>query len=191
MGDSETTAGVFRIREMRLEDVDQVAEIEKLSFPLPWPPDTYRRDLRGNNVAHYLVCEDVTGEPRLAGYTGYWHIQDEIHISTLAVVPGYRGRGLGEYLLASALAEGIEQGAHSAILEVRASNLVAQGLYLKYGFRVSGRRRRYYRDNNEDALVMEVTSLSQHDYRATFHRHWEALRQRLRTESGDSREGEC
>jgi [ribosomal protein S18]-alanine N-acetyltransferase len=170
---------------MQLDDVDQVAEIEKSCFPLPWPPDTYRRDLRGNDVAHYLVCEDVADEPRLAGYTGYWHIQDEIHVSTLAVLPDYRGRGLGEYLLASALAQGMKQGARSAILEVRVSNLVAQGLYLKYGFRVSGRRRRYYRDNNEDALVMEVTSLTQHDYRVTFHRHWEALLQRLQSDASD------
>lgn len=184
--DDSTVVGPYRIRGMELEDVDQVAEIEKHCFPLPWPPDTYRRDLRGNDVAHYLVCEDMSGEPRLAGYTGYWHIQDEIHISTLAVQPEYRGRGLGEYLLASALAQGMKQGVHSAILEVRVSNLVAQGLYLKYGFRVSGRRRRYYRDNNEDALVMEVTSLTQHEYRTTFHRHWEALVQRLQSVPSDA-----
>lgn len=171
---------------MSLEDVDQVAEIEKQSFPLPWPPETYRRDLRGNDVAHYLVCEDTACRNRVAGYLGYWLIQDEIHISTLAVSPDYRGRGLGEYLLATALSHGLARGARSAVLEVRVSNVIAQGLYLKYGFRVSGRRRRYYRDNNEDALTMELPSMAQHDFRAILHRNWQALTRRLQAESGDA-----
>lgn len=164
---------------MRLDDVDQVVRIEKQCFPLPWPADTYRRDLRSNEVAHYLVCVRLSSPPRLAGYTGYWLIQGEIHISTLAVAPEYRGRGVGELLLASALSKGMTQGGESAVLEVRISNLVAQGLYLKYGFCVTGRRRRYYRDNNEDALVMELPSMREHAFRTLFHGNWDSLARRL------------
>jgi len=189
LADGETAVGGFHIRDMSLEDIDQVAEIEKQSFALPWPPETYRRDLRSNDVAHYLVCEDTEHGGHVVGYLGYWLIQDEVHISTLAVSPGYRGRGLGEYLLASALSQGLAKGARSAILEVRASNVVAQGLYLKYGFRVTGRRRRYYRDNNEDALLMELRSMANHEFRAALHDHWESLMRRLQAEPGSADSG--
>ncbi len=181
----------FRVRPMQLEDVDRVGDIEPLCFPLPWPKETYRRDLTSGGVSHYLVCERL-GEraepPLVVGFGGYWLIQDECHISTIAVHPDYRGLGLGELLLASMIREGMAGGARSSTLEVRVSNTPAQSLYAKYEFRVVGRRRRYYRDNNEDALVMSVESLDSASYRARFQRLWTALMLRL---GGDSRGGDA
>ena len=90
----------------------------------------------------------------MLGYAGLWLLIDEAHISTIAVAPEWRGRGLGELLLASLLERAISIGADVATLEVRASNLVAQNLYRKYRFTVVGVRKGYYTDNFEDALVM-------------------------------------
>jgi ribosomal-protein-alanine N-acetyltransferase len=88
-----------------------------------------------------------------------WLIVDEAHIATLATHPGFRRQGIGERLLLTALAAAREEGARRAFLEVRAGNLGAQALYKKYGFSVDGVRPRYYKDNNEDAILMSLDGL--------------------------------
>jgi ribosomal-protein-alanine N-acetyltransferase len=90
-----------------------------------------------------------------------WFVVDEVHIATLAVHPGYRGRGLSKPLLIAALREAVRRGFRRATLEVRAGNLVAQNLYLSFGFEVVGVRSRYYRDNNEDAWIMTTRDLEE------------------------------
>jgi len=98
--------------------------------------------------------------PRVVvGYIGFWYVVDEAHISTLAVHPAYRGRGIGAQLLAAMLREAAGLGARLATLEVRVGNLAAQRLYLKFGFEEVGRRPAYYRDNAEDALLMTLAPL--------------------------------
>ena len=186
MADGSTERRVFRVRAMQLEDVDQVSAVEGLCFPLPWPAETYRRDLRYQGSTHYLVVERLpqaeTEPGEVVGFCGYWLISGEVHISTIGVHPDYRGFGLGEYLLVSLLSEGMESGADSATLEVRVSNHAAQKLYRKYGFEPNGRRRRYYRDNHEDALLMGIESLTGEDYRALLLGHWQELRRRFSQE---------
>ena len=93
------------------------------------------------------------------GYGGCWLIAGEAHISTIAVHPAHRGKGLGELLLASMLKCAIRLGGEYSVLEVRESNATAQALYRKYEYMVIGRRRQYYRDNGEDALLMEARPL--------------------------------
>jgi ribosomal-protein-alanine N-acetyltransferase len=85
---------------------------------------------------------------------GFWFIVDEAHISTIAVHPDFRQHGIGEILLQWALREALHLDAQLVTLEVRVSNHKAINLYEKYGFEVVGRRAHYYRDNNEDALLM-------------------------------------
>jgi len=99
------------------------------------------------------------GPPSIYGYAGLWLMVDEAHITTIAVRPDFRGKGLGELVLCGLVDTAIEVGARIMTLEVRISNTVAQNLYLKYGFRQSGLRRRYYSDNNEDALIMTAESI--------------------------------
>jgi ribosomal-protein-alanine N-acetyltransferase len=94
--------------------------------------------------------------PTLAGYGGCWLIAGESHVSTLAVHPAYRGRGLGEALLVGMLRRAINLGGEYSVLEVRVSNLTAQALYRKYEYETIGRRGAIYRDNGEDAFLMEV-----------------------------------
>jgi ribosomal-protein-alanine N-acetyltransferase len=90
-----------------------------------------------------------------------WRILDEAHVATIAVDPEYRGRGIGRRLLVQGLKSAIQNGSRIATLEVRASNITAQNLYRSFSFEVVGRRQRYYRDNNEDALIMTVSNLGE------------------------------
>ncbi len=100
------------------------------------------------------------GPPTVFAYAGLWLMVDEAHITTIAVRPEYRGKGLGELILCGLVDTSLEIGARLMTLEVRISNSVAQNLYLKYGFKQSGLRRRYYSDNNEDALIMTAEAIN-------------------------------
>jgi ribosomal-protein-alanine N-acetyltransferase len=149
------------VRPMTLDDLPAVIEIDGLSFALPWPERSFRFELTGNDAAHLLVAEMPLGDQeRIAGYLGYWLLVDEMHISTFAVHPEMRGRGIGERLLLAGLEQAWIQGAEMSTLEVRPSNKAALALYRKHGFEQVGRRRAYYQDNNEDALLMTLTGLS-------------------------------
>lgn len=149
------------VRPMETEDLAEVLRIDRLSFPTPWPERTYRYELDENLSAHLFVAEiEEGGRRRVVGYVGYWVIVDEMHISTLAVDPEYRRRGIGEQLLRAALDHAVDQGAGLATLEVRVSNGAAVELYRKHAFEVVGRRPRYYRDNGEDAFLMTRRGLT-------------------------------
>ena len=139
------------IRPMRLEDVDAVLEIEQMSFPTPWPRDAYQHELRDNRLACYLVAREFN---RIVGYAGMWVILDEAHVTTIAVDPMHRRRRIGERLLVALIDEAMKRSARWMTLEVRKSNLGAQTLYRKYGFKDIGIRKGYYSDNREDAIVM-------------------------------------
>ncbi|HSB90927.1 MAG TPA: ribosomal protein S18-alanine N-acetyltransferase [Anaerolineales bacterium] len=152
----------LRVRPMTLADVPDVAAIDRLSFSLPWPERSYRYELTENPAARLLVAE-MPASPRLrvVGYVGLWLLVDEAHISTIAVHPAERGRGIGETLLLAALDLAARIGAELATLEVRASNAAAQNLYRKHGFEVVGSRPGYYKDNREDAVLMTLSQLRQ------------------------------
>ena len=149
------------IREMTLDDLPVVLQIDNLSFPLPWPERSYRFELTRNPAAHLLVAElDSVHQPFVIGFAGCWLIADEVHVSTLAVHPDYRRQGIGERLLLAVLDWALGMGADIATLEVRVSNHAAVNMYLKNGFVIEGRKISYYRDNNEDALLMTLTDLN-------------------------------
>jgi ribosomal-protein-alanine N-acetyltransferase len=193
----------FVVEPMRLDDVPQVMRIERESFPLPWPERAYRYELTENHSSHYLVLRRTQsipstgwwkplgrllrrdGRPPVLGYGGFWMIAGEAHISTIAVTPAWRHRGLGELLLWSMLQRASALGAFEATLEVRVSNTVAQHLYQKYGFEKVGRRKRYYQDNGEDAWIMTVVDFGQKPYQAGLKQLGRALGRRLRTQMGD------
>ncbi len=187
----------YLVEPMRWEDVPQVMAIERVSFPLPWPERAYRYELTENKHSHYMVLRprgmapargwlrwvrrwwQGRSRPPLIGYGGLWMLAGEAHISTIAVAPAWRGRGLGELLLWSMLRWAQEMNAFEATLEVRVSNRVAQNLYHKYGFEQVGRRRRYYQDNNEDAWIMTVRDFGGEAYAARLEALGAALKARL------------
>jgi ribosomal-protein-alanine N-acetyltransferase len=141
---------------MSAGDLDQVQAIDQLSFSLPWPASAFRYELMDNPNSLLWVAESANPYPRILGMVVIWLILDEAHIATIAVHPDYRGHGIGARLLLIALLEAIQNGASTATLEVRNGNFNAQELYRRFRFEIAGRRPRYYRDNNEDALLMTV-----------------------------------
>lgn len=145
------------IRRMTLEDVPAVHAIDTLSFSLPWPERSFRFEVSENPAARPWVLE---ADGRIAAMLVLWFIVDEAHIATIATHPDFRQQGLGERLLVAALQAAQAEGARQAFLEVRAGNLAAQNLYRKYGFSVDGCRPKYYKDNNEDAILMSLTGLA-------------------------------
>jgi ribosomal-protein-alanine N-acetyltransferase len=195
---------------MTLDDIPAVMAIERLAFPVPWPEQAYRHELLENPHGYFIVVR-LTQQPdgtipaernetalpfnlfqRLTaragrparpviGFAGLWMFVDEGHISTIASHPDWRGRGVGELLLVSLLREAQRRDAAFATLEVRVSNIVAQNLYTKYGFVEVGRRKRYYRDNNEDALIMTVENFRQPEYEVRLGALEQALFGRLAT----------
>lgn len=146
----------LKIRRMTLADVPAVYEIDRLSFSLPWTERSFRYEVTENLTSRPWVAE-LDG--RVVGMLVLWVVLDEAHIATIATHPAYRRQGIGERLLVHALKAAYAEGVRRAFLEVRVSNLAAQALYRKYGFVVDGIRPQYYRDTNEDALVMSLNNL--------------------------------
>jgi ribosomal-protein-alanine N-acetyltransferase len=108
----------------------------------------------------------ISNHQPVIGFAGMWMFVDEAHVSTIASHAEWRGRGVGELLLVSLLREAQRRNALFATLEVRVSNRVAQNLYHKYGFAEVGKRKHYYRDNGEDALIMTVENFREPAYHA-------------------------
>lgn len=152
---------VFTFRPMILSDVERVHEIDLLSFSLPWSERSYRFELTENRNSLAWVAEAAasSSRPVVVGMIVIWVILDEAHIATLAAHPDYRGHGVGRCLLAHGLLAAYQRGARLAYLEVRRSNQAARILYERFGFEVVGERPRYYKDNNEDALLMTLDHL--------------------------------
>lgn len=149
------------LRPMTLADLDQVEQIEQVSFRTPWPENAFHYELIQNRNALCWVAEWVGTDqaPIIVADIVVWLILDEAHIGTLAVRPGYRRQGIAQRLLAKALLESARLGATHALLEVRVSNQAAQDLYRKFGFVQVGTRPGYYQDTHEDALLMTLALL--------------------------------
>jgi [ribosomal protein S18]-alanine N-acetyltransferase len=200
-------ASPVRVRQMTIDDIPLVSEIERESFPTTWPQAAYRRELQSNTMARYLVVADTAprlpsnsassedaahgltgivggvrrifagGRPqeddedrRLVAFLGLWFLLEECHIVTVAVRQAYRGRGLGELLVITSVELATRNNLELLTLECRVSNTVAQKLYDKYGFAIVGRRKRYYSDNNEDALIMTTPPIQTPAYQENFAR---------------------
>ncbi len=148
------------VQPMGADDIPAVHAIESASFPTPWPPYAFRQELETNRMAHYLV---VRAGARVVAYAGVWLMVDEAHVTTFAVLPAYRRRGIGGLLLAELMALSARIGALVVTLEVRLSNAAARDLYQRFGFRPVGVRPRYYTDNGEDALIMTTERLDSAD----------------------------
>lgn len=172
------------LRYMRADDIRPVTAIDSLSFTPPWSKDSYAFEIRQSKISHMAVLEEqpadangesaagwrrrlsgwfkqetsaLAGKPCVVGYGGLWKIDDEAHISTLAIHPDHRRRGFGEILLAGMFGKALRLNARYIVLEVRVSNEAAQRLYCKYGFARHGRKKNYYRSNREDAYDMRVS----------------------------------
>lgn len=172
------------IRPMRPEDIQAVALIDQISFNLPWPPRAFQIELETPHSRCWIaevrleapldypspIPESLpglslqAGEPAVVGMLVLWKILDEAHIATVAVHPQFRRRGIARQLIVSALKAAAAEGALLALLEVRAGNHAAIRLYRQLGFEEVGRRPHYYKDNQEDAVLMTLATLNSRSF---------------------------
>lgn len=138
------------IEKMNSSHVAQIAQLEKICFSDPWSEKSVASEL-DNKLAFWLVAEE---EDTVAGYIGSQTVIDETDMMNVAVHPDFRRKGIAEALV-NTLVENLEKmGSHCLTLEVRASNAPAIALYGKLGFAEIGRRKNYYRNPREDALIL-------------------------------------
>jgi [ribosomal protein S18]-alanine N-acetyltransferase len=189
----------YTLRPMEHGDVSQVGEIDREAFPGEWAlrsQSSYKQDLHNSSIHYVVACvksdaRQPAGEstPRLPwfrrlfrherglntpehiiGFTGFWMMLREAHIIAVGVREGYRRVGVGEALLIATIDLSATLNANVVTLEVRASNAAAQALYSKYGFKVMGRRVKYYSSNGEDAIIMSTDDITSTPFQASFER---------------------
>jgi ribosomal-protein-alanine N-acetyltransferase len=144
------------IRRMTVDDIPNVVDLDKLSFNLPWPERAFRFELTDNPAARCWVFEL---DKRIVGMIVAWFLVDEAHIATIATHPDHRRQGIAKELLTYALRYMSREGAVTSFLEVRESNIAARDMYYKFGYEDTGRRKRYYKDTDEDAILMTLNGL--------------------------------
>jgi [ribosomal protein S18]-alanine N-acetyltransferase len=167
----------IRIRVATEEDIDAMTELDATCFSAPWSRASFEAELTTNQLAWYLVAEELVPEELIPeelipeclatkgeadgdklgliiGYAGLWAIEDEGHITNVAVHPDYRRMHLGSILVEMLIDQTRKEGLKRFTLEVRVSNHAAIALYEKFGFVSVGLRKGYYEDNNEDAMIM-------------------------------------
>ncbi len=203
----------YFIEPMREDDIPAVQQIERQSHMTPWSAMTYRREIRNHESCRYVVARADTQLPNgsspapaypllvrmlqrlglidpdqasslpIVGYGGIWLNDTSGHITTIAVAPAHRRRGVGELILNALIDGAYELNAQYLSLEVRVSNLTAQRLYLKYGFRPVGQCANYYLDNQEDALVMWTDPITTSGFKERLRELRRQLHERLRQQA--------
>lgn len=189
-----STVSFLELKPIAPKMLSAVLELDNLCFGGLWTLEGYQRELDSpNSVLLGLFLGDsgqgdkgIKGEgdkekinqklpplppfpepPPLLSMGCFWEIVDEAHITLLAVHPRYQRQGLGQAMLFALIAEAADRGLERATLEVRESNQSALSLYQKFGFKIAGRRRHYYKDTNEDALILWISLLQHPDFHTT------------------------
>ena len=187
----------YVIRPMEYEDIPQVAQIDREAFPGEWvfrSQSAYKQDLDNPSVRYIVACKErhvpesegqamqkvpwfkrlfsygrhLNTSEDIIGFSGFWMMVGEAHIIAIGVRNGYRQLGIGEGLLIATIELTQRLNANVVTLEVRASNMIAQELYRKYGFRVTGRRLKYYSSDGEDAIIMSTDNITSLPFQASF-----------------------
>jgi ribosomal-protein-alanine N-acetyltransferase len=199
---------LIEIKHLALEHLPAAVELDQLCFGGIWTLEGYRRELESSNSdllglwergsggagergsrgagergsgGEEEIKEDLASlsSPSLIGIGCLWSILEEAHITILAIHPDYQGQGFGQALLYALLKSAHQQKLEWATLEVRSSNLVAISLYQKFGFQEAGRRRGYYQDSGEDALILWRGSLQKPEFKQDLARWEHEIRDRV------------
>ncbi len=159
MVESAAPLATLRFERLQEKHIASILAIEAQTNTAPWSERSFRNELdheRGIFLAALL-------EGQVVGYAGIWMVVDEAHVTTIAVAPEHQRKGIGERLMTEVLIKSREAGMKCSTLEVRAGNEGAIQLYTKLGFLVAGKRKGYYPDNREDAVVMWLHQLDTWD----------------------------
>ncbi|MBK1990417.1 ribosomal protein S18-alanine N-acetyltransferase [Sphaerospermopsis aphanizomenoides BCCUSP55] len=163
----------LKIQSLTVEHLSELLELDQACFQGLWTMDGYRRELESPNSV-FLGLFSPFSSSQLLGMGCFWSILEEAHITILAIHPQYQHQGLGQALLYSLLKTASDRGLERATLEVRASNQPAISLYQKFGFKTAGRRPRYYKDNDEDALILWLSDLQHPKFMKTLE-EWKTI----------------
>ncbi len=165
------------IKPMQKSDLDDVILIEEKAYgEHHWSKDSFMSEL-SNELAKYFSAFNEKGE--LIGYAGCWQILEEAHITTVAVLPEYKRKSLGEALFVTLLNQCYRDMIKYVTLEVRVSNTPAISLYKKYGFKSLGTRKGYYQDNNEDALIMWTENIFYDKFKSGYEQNLNELKGKI------------
>jgi ribosomal-protein-alanine N-acetyltransferase len=148
------------IIKMQSTHISDVLSLEKICFGEGWTSTPFDKELYRNDCSYFIAVENGF----IVGYSGSWTILEELHITIMAVHPNHRKHKTGQKLLINLIKEGLDSGAKWVTLEVKASNIPAQKLYEKFGFSVKGRRKQYYHQDREDALIMWTEEIDTPEY---------------------------
>ena len=155
---------MIEIKPMENSHIEDVLFVETSCFLIPWTKNDFIREINENKMAIYRVA---LCDGKVVGYAGMWHVINEGHITNVAVLEQYRKLGVGAALLQALIDAALEREMIGITLEVRINNYPAQKLYLKYGFRPEGLRKKYYVDTGEDAVIMWKYFENYQDYENT------------------------
>ena len=186
----------YIVRPMEYGDIPQVAQIDREAFPGEWAfrsQSACRRDIDNPSVRYIVACRKEEAESGgrvvqrlpwfkrlfshernldpsayIVGFSGFWIMTREAHLIAIGVRNDYRRLGIGEGLLIAIIELAQAVNTNVVTLEVRASNVIAQALYKKYGFKVVGRRSRYYSSDGEDAIIMSTDNITSMPFQASF-----------------------
>ncbi len=147
---------------MRRRDLRWVTAVEQVVFPEPWSHTVFVSELSQRKGRAYRVAR--IGK-EMVGYVGLMFVEEEAHVTTVAVAPEHQGHGIGTQIMLGALRIAQEQGARHVSLEVAVGNTRAQALYRRFGFVPVGIRRGYYQLVGEDAYVMWAYDIDAPAYR--------------------------
>jgi ribosomal-protein-alanine N-acetyltransferase len=147
----EPVAGAVRIMALRRRHLRSVVQIEEANYPRPWTSTVFLSEVAQRRSRRYTVA---TIGPLVVGYCGLMMVEEDGHITTLTVDPGWHRRSIGTVLLLDQARAAPALGVRHLTLEVRASNDSAQALYQRFGFAPVGVRKNYYPESGEDAIVM-------------------------------------
>ena len=158
----------FQIREMTYDDIDDILQVEELCYgEHHWSRESFLTELN-NEISSYRCILDING--KCVGYMGIWKIIDEAHVTNLSVHPDYQNKKIAHRLLLASIEECYKEKIKYITLEVRVSNKKAIHLYEKFGFKSLGLRKKYYQDNNEDALIMWSENIFDKKYKELYDR---------------------
>jgi [ribosomal protein S18]-alanine N-acetyltransferase len=163
----------LKIQSLTEQHLNAVLELDQVCFGGLWSLEGYQRELSSSN-SDLIGLYSAASSLKLLAMGCFWSILEEAHVTILAVDPQFQGQGLGQAMLFCLLRTACDRGLERATLEVRVSNVEAISLYTKFGFKTAGRRRRYYQDNGEDALILWLGDI-QHPKFQTQLAQWQIL----------------
>ena len=179
---------ILKIKALKPSQIDEIVALDRICFGGLWTAEGYLREINSPNsnllTLNLLNEPDLeSGDSIMVGMACLWSIAEEAHITLLGIHPDYRRQGFGQLLLLVLLKEAIARKLEWATLEVNVNNIQAIDLYKKFGFKVAGTRKNYYQSTGEDASILWLKGIQEHDFQLSLSQWQKKLENYLRNNS--------